>query len=404
MVRGHASDLPQHLEVTVGAGLGESFRLSLDGGRLHFEHRDAHGQGAVEGFTPTRAQWRRLRRTLDSLAVWEWRPDYVDPTAATDGVGWSVEIAYADRAMGSHGYEAYPTRDHQSEVCGDLSASAPEPCFGRLCRAISTLTGGREFGWTRARRASEDQLAKGSRRRIREWVNERSGELEDALLRESMKLAAFVAGPFEWLAPLAKYDYREAGDDLWHVAALDGPTPQQSGFWPRRGPVWDAVGALPGREGHRGIVLVEAKSHELELRSRRTAAGERSLHQINEALDATKTRLGVPASANWTGRYYQMANRLAFLNYIYERSAVEPWLAFVHFLGDSFESGSQRIAGPTTEAGWSGAIHEAKEALQLPAVHPLIDRVIEVFLPAEPDSTLSHRRPVTGHRQGVRRR
>lgn len=92
---------------------------------------------------------------------------------------------------------------------------------------------------------------KGSRRRIAEWVNLRGDELQKRLF-EWDSLAAYADGPIDWLSPLAADGFREIGDDLWHRADLPGPSPQEDGFWPARGPVWDAVARVPGRGGEPG--------------------------------------------------------------------------------------------------------------------------------------------------------
>lgn len=374
---------PEHLSVIVGAGLGEAFALGLDGDSLLFEHSDQHFPPASFEAHPKASDWRRFRRILDELDVWSWRSEYAARRPPTDGVGWEVEISYDDRRIASEGYEAYPqsAAPEAPDVALEPDAEDMSPDFARLCRAVSALLGGREFGWQRARRRAPSGLAKGSQRRIREWVNERPRTLDSALFDASTSLRAVATDGLCWLAPLQDAGYREVRDELWRVADLPSPTPQQDRFWPRRGPVWDAVAAAPGARGP-GVVLVEAKSHEAELRGSGSVAGESSLYLINNSLSETKSYLGVPEEADWTGRYYQLANRLAFLYYLRVRRGIPAWLAFAYFLGDAFESGDGRVVGPATQQVWEAELREAKGELELPSHHALSDFCIDVFLPA----------------------
>jgi hypothetical protein len=225
---------------------------------------------------------------------------------------------------------------------------------------------------------------KGSQRRMQEWVEHHRDLLEDEL-RRWPSLAEFASGPVQWRSPLRRDLYREVRDDLWKVLELPGPTPQEAGWWPRRGPVWDAVGLIPGREQH-GVLLVEAKSHTAELKSGRCRATPDSMRTIEAALTETKNGLGVAAGASWTDAYYQVANRLAFLWYMRVEREIPTWLGSVYFLGDRFVSGGDAVVGPTTPDGWTADLGIAYETLGLSAGHALSDYTRDLFLPAEPRS------------------
>jgi hypothetical protein len=143
---------------------------------------------------------------------------------------------------------------------------------------------------------------------------------------------------------------------------------------------------VSGRQGGFGIVLVEAKSHESELRSPSSKASGESSRIIDAALSETKLALGVPDDAPWAQSYYQVANRLAFLYWLRQRAKRQAWLVNVYFLGDCFTSGAAEIAGPADRAGWAETIAHAKRTLQIPPVHALSPWAIDLFLPAEPGS------------------
>ncbi len=164
------------------------------------------------------------------------------------------------------------------------------------------------------------------------------------------------------------------------------PTPQEDGFWPAGGPVWDAAGIVIGRDDRgAGVVLIEAKAHITELLSPRM---QPSCYEVDEqrrgALGEAKMAYGVDPSVPWTLTYYQLANRPAFLYYLRIRRKHSAWLINVYFYGDSFPSGGKDIVGPTDPLVWSDAVGEAKRALGLGVDHPLRDFVADVFLPAVP--------------------
>lgn len=132
--------IPKHFSASIGGFLGSSYQLELHGDTLTYTasgrgHRDS--QRAT--VTPTPAQWREFREALDALKIWDWRADY--PTNGTvDGTQWALDIAYADRALKTHGDNCYP--DSTGKPNGK-----PEPTktFNRYLAAIGKLTGGKTF-------------------------------------------------------------------------------------------------------------------------------------------------------------------------------------------------------------------------------------------------------------------
>jgi len=132
--------IPKHFSTSIGGFLGSSYQLELHGETLTYTtfgggHRDP--QRAT--VTPTPAQWREFREALEGLKVWQWRADY--PTNGTvDGTQWALDIAYADRALKTHGDNCYP--DSTGKPNGK-----PEPteAFNRYLAAIKKLTGGKIF-------------------------------------------------------------------------------------------------------------------------------------------------------------------------------------------------------------------------------------------------------------------
>lgn len=223
--------------------------------------------------------------------------------------------------------------------------------------------------------------AKGSQRRMREWVGQAPETLSHEV-RSAFAASLAPAASLRWVSPLASNGFKELRDELWSEAGLDGPTAQAEGFWPRRGPVWDGVARVE-HEGRVGVVLVEAKSHAAELRSPGTAAKGDGRRTIDWALAETKAFLGVPPETPWADRYYQVANRLAYLYFLRKRTGVPAWLCSVYFLGDSFTSGARNVLGPVDAEGWTPEIERCKQTLGLPSEHELSAYTAEVFLRAD---------------------
>jgi hypothetical protein len=126
------------------------------------------------------------------------------------------------------------------------------------------------------------------------------------------------------------------------------------------GPSWDALGRLEGDSGG-GIVLVEAKSHVLELKSQCQAGNLESLGKIAKAFAETKEWLNVEQSCDWTKPYYQSANRYTLL-YFFRKRAIEAWLVNVYFLNDPH---FKNPAAPLTREEWKSAIEDVARALGL---------------------------------------
>lgn len=119
-----------------------------------------------------------------------------------------------------------------------------------------------------------------------------------------------------------------------------------SDFWPSGGPVWDGL----ARTSAGRSLLVEAKANVPELDNSPAAASGRSLTTIEEALNETKTLLGVRSETGWTRCFYQYANRLAHLYFLKELNGIEDALIFVYFTGDTTISGVNPVSREDWEA------------------------------------------------------
>lgn len=134
------SEVPKRFTARIGGFLGSSYNVELhDGALLYTSSERGQRNQKHATLTPTAAQWREFRQTLDDLKVWRWRADY--PRQGTvDGTQWMLEIAYTDRSLTAHGDNNYP--DTSGKPNG-----RPEPteAFNRYLAAIKKLIGGKSF-------------------------------------------------------------------------------------------------------------------------------------------------------------------------------------------------------------------------------------------------------------------
>lgn len=134
------SQVPTRFTARIGGFLGASYSIELHDGALFytFSERGQRNQQHAT-LTPTAAQWREFRQTLDDLKIWQWRADY--PRQGTvDGTQWMLDIAYADHALTARGDNNYP------DASGKPNGK-PEPSetFHRYLAAIRKLIGGKSF-------------------------------------------------------------------------------------------------------------------------------------------------------------------------------------------------------------------------------------------------------------------
>jgi hypothetical protein len=133
------SDVPARFTARIGGFLGASYSVELRDGALVYTSREGGGERSTATVTPTAAQWREFRQTLDELKVWQWQADY--PNRGTlDGTQWSLEIAYPDHSLATHGDNNYPAANGKP-----IGKSEYTDTFTRYLAAVKKLLGGKSF-------------------------------------------------------------------------------------------------------------------------------------------------------------------------------------------------------------------------------------------------------------------
>jgi hypothetical protein len=216
-------------------------------------------------------------------------------------------------------------------------------------------------------KGTESEEPRGSLKWIRKLVNERP-ELIDSQLR-----AALLRPPdtrIEWVSPLESDEYSEYCDGVFLKKLGVRPRIQSlSAFWPKGGPHWDGL----ARTNDGGVILVEAKANVDEILTTPSGASPESLKKIRRSLKETQRFLGAKPGCDWTKRFYQYANRLAFLYFLREVNGIDAYLVFLYFLNDPDTN------GPKTEREWRAAIKVLHEALGIRKKLPK-RYVVDVFV------------------------
>jgi hypothetical protein len=175
----------------------------------------------------------------------------------------------------------------------------------------------------------------------------------------------------EWLSPLLADQFREYRDmeALRRLGVQSLSHRKLNDFWPNRGPVWDALARTTSGE----LIFVEAKAHIAEAASPGTKASPTSLELIQRSLAEARRFYAPKATAEWSGTFYQYANRLAH-HYLFRKlNKLPSHLVFLYFINAS------DVNGPSSELEWQGATQLLHAVIGL-SPGKLLDGVHEVFL------------------------
>lgn len=184
--------------------------------------------------------------------------------------------------------------------------------------------------------------AKGSQRWLQIAVN-RQPELVNEPLRQSGGWRA--EAEIDWLSPIERDAFCEYRDQACLRQLGLSPQNPLADFWPARGAVWDGLARI-----ERDVLLIEAKAHIPEMISPPSRATGASKATITKSLRSVQRALVPKATVDWSGIFYQYANRVAFLCFLREINKLPAHLVFVYFLNAS------DVSGPSTRDEWNGAI------------------------------------------------
>ena len=209
-------------------------------------------------------------------------------------------------------------------------------------------------------------------RRSRKWIQELVCNRADQFALHIRKAAPNVgATAIDWRSPRAN-DFREYRDGkALDALGLGRLRDDLARFWPARGPVWDALGVGKGTDE---CFLLEAKAHIPEVVSSPTKAQGGARTRIRGRLNDLKRALGSKTPADWSGTFYQYANRLAYLHWLRSHK-VPAFLVSVYFT-----NAPDAPHAPKSPEEWNGALTVIRTYLGLGRQHPLKPFVVDVFV------------------------
>ena len=110
-----ATQMPDYFEYFEGHGYMGGEWVKWEHDKLVFTKRvaDMKGKGSfdetIERLEPPPQAWERFWARIDSLGVWQWKPDYNDPKRDwPDGESWSLTLEHGAKEVKSKGYNAVP--------------------------------------------------------------------------------------------------------------------------------------------------------------------------------------------------------------------------------------------------------------------------------------------------------
>lgn len=150
-----------------------------------------------------------------------------------------------------------------------------------------------------------------------------------------LKLNDFLKDDINWLCPLKDKDnYSEYELRQEEIVKETKITKDEYKFWPPRQPQWDAIGISTNRKT---LYLVEAKAHLKELKSN-ISAGEESKCLITKTMkEIFDKKYGKGNFNKWLNGYYQLGNRITFLeelNKISYKTGLKVRLVLLNFVDD----------------------------------------------------------------------
>lgn len=172
-------------------------------------------------------------------------------------------------------------------------------------------------------------------------------------------------GEIRWLSPLPEADFAEYRDEF---PLLDVDVDLLHAFWPCRGPQWDGIFV---DERSKRYFLVEAKAHISEIFQGVSAKDAKSIDLIRNSLREFASEISSREynEKTWIYSLYQMANRLAFLNFL-NRNAKKEWRGRIHFvnlvfLNDPISNKYSIMAKGLSETreAWDAAFYVAKNKM-----------------------------------------
>lgn len=228
---------------------------------------------------------------------------------------------------------------------------------------------------------SSGAASKGSKSYLQQYMVNSKDKLSEAIIAASPSLLSFIESKnkIDWKSPLAipekqgKEEFYEYRDDFLEVLGLNDDIHKEKlvNFWPKNGPQWDGLAVVNGKNGQKGLLLVEAKAHISEIRADLKATSETSIKRIKDSMKAAQNYYGIGA-VDWTKHYYQLGNRIAFLYFMNEILHIPTWLVLINFTDGDYKS--------TSLEQWLAHYHKIYTDIGIKqSNYKLLSNIIQIF-------------------------
>jgi len=186
---------------------------------------------------------------------------------------------------------------------------------------------------------AEMGLGYGSEYQFLRFLGHHRKELERCILKQT-KIDENLEYSIEWLDypndPKRKsLDGEHIGLDFLDKELKKKLLGNWNKYWPKNAPNWDAIiycsPINPNSSLKDKWIIVEAKAHLKEMESNTGVEDKKSKKQIEEAFEATQKRFNIKAKNSWLHKYYQLANRLAFINFMLD-NGIQCSLLNIYFI------------------------------------------------------------------------
>lgn len=179
--------------------------------------------------------------------------------------------------------------------------------------------------------------------------------------------------PVQWISPLRQNDFREYRNEFIElIGEWQDKRQQLDEYWAKRGPQWDGIAVVEGRNGEKGLLLIEAKAHLNEMKSK-IQASDKSAIRIKETIAEVRKYVGSTATDDvWLNQYYQLSNRLAYLYLLNKKLNIPTWLVLVNFVEDSTHIS-------TSSSSWMNHYQDVFSQMGLSWTSDLLKQVISVY-------------------------
>lgn len=186
---------------------------------------------------------------------------------------------------------------------------------------------------------NDKNVAKGSKLLIQHYVNNKTSDFNKLILMNSPSLLSFIDKELSitWNSPLKENNYKEYRNEfLEQFNQWTDKRSELEKYWARKGPQWDGIATIEGKGNQKGLLLVEAKAHVNEMKSKIKAVDSDSKSLIETTLKEVMEKLQSNASLDvWLNHYYQLTNRLAYLYIMNEKLGIPTWLVLCNFVEDT---------------------------------------------------------------------